>query len=202
MGLGRSAGPVVQELPTGPNDDFDISIVYSDGASRYVWNSLVATSFAMYGGTGLAGVYQSLGIAGVSDGIFTTNTGIETTKLWGVRGGYTHNWNNQWNSAIFGAYTSVSYNATAKGYICATVVTFLTAGSTCNPDFNVAQIGGNTRWTPVKNLTFTGELMYTLVDQKYAGAAALPAVSTKPAALFELKDQRTLTLYFRAQRTW
>jgi hypothetical protein len=54
----------------------------------------------------------------------------------------------------------------------------------------------------VKNLTFTGELMYTLVDQKYAGAAALPAVSTKPAALFELKDQRTLTLYFRAQRTW
>jgi hypothetical protein len=120
----------------------------------------------------------------------------------GFRTGYSHNWNDKWNSGLFGAYTSVNYNATARGYICAAVGAFLTPGSTCNPNFNVAQIGGNTRWSPVKNLTFTGELMYTLVDQKYAGAAALPAVSVKPAALYELRDQGTWTLAFRAQRNW
>ena len=75
-------------------------------------------------------------------------------------------------------------------------------GATGNLDFDYRLNGEPLKPDTVKNLTFTGELMYTLVDQKYAGAAALPAVSTKPAALFELKDQRTLTLYFRAQRTW
>jgi len=192
----------IKNLPTGPGDDIDISFGYSDGASRYVWQSLVAPTVALYGSSGLGGVYQSLTIGGVSDGIFTTGNGIETTKLWGFRTGYTHNWNAQWNSALFGSYTSVSYNATARGYICATVTTFLTAGSTCNPNFNVVQIGTNTRWSPVKNLTFTGELMYTLVDQQYSGVAALPAVSVKPAALYELKDQGTLSLAFRAQRNW
>jgi hypothetical protein len=197
----------IKNIPTGKGDHIEMSVGYADGASRYVWRSQVATSFAMYGGTGLAGVYQSLGIAGVSDGVFAgTNaangTGIETTRLWGLRGGYTHNWDAHWNSAIFGAYTSVSYNATAKGYICAAVAAFLTPGSTCNPDFNVAQIGANTRWTPVKNLTLTGEVMYTMLDQKYAGLAALPAVGTKPAALYDLGDQGTLTFSLRAQRTW
>ena len=120
----------------------------------------------------------------------------------GLSYGLHADWNAQWNSALFGSYTSVSYNATARGYICATVTTFLTAGSTCNPNFNVAQIGTNTRWSPVKNLAFTGELMYTLVDQQYSGVAALPAVSVKPAALYELKDQGTLSLAFRAQRNW
>ncbi|MBR1251503.1 porin [Bradyrhizobium sp. AUGA SZCCT0169] len=192
----------IKNLPTGKGDDIDISFGYSDGASRYVWQSLVAPTVAMYGSSALAGVYQGLSIGGVSDGIFTTGNGIETTKLWGFRTGYTHNWNSQWNSALFGSYTSVSYNATTRGYICATVTTFLTPGSTCNPNFNVAQIGTNTRWSPVKNLTFTGELMYTHVDQQYSGVAALPAVSVKPAALYELKDQGTLSLAFRAQRNW
>jgi len=44
--------------------------------------------------------------------------------------------------------------------------------------------------------------MYTSVDQKYAGLAALPAVGTKPAAVYDLKDQSTWTFYVRAQRTW
>lgn len=197
----------IKNIPTGQGDHIEITVGYADGASRYVWRSQVAPSFAMYDGTGLAGVYQSLGIAGVSDGVFagTTSangTGIETTRLWGLRGGYTHNWDAYWDSAIFGAYTSVSYNTTAKSYICAAVAALLTPGSACNPDFNVAQIGGNTRWTPVKNLSFTGEAMYTFVDQKYAGLAALPAVGTKPAALYDLRDQSTWTFSIRAQRNW
>ena len=39
----------------------------------------------------------------------------------------------------------------------------------CNPDFNVAQIGGIIRWTPVKNLTFSADVTYTMLDQKFAG---------------------------------
>ena len=78
------------------------------------------------------------------------------------------------------------------------------SGFTCNPDFNIGQLGIRTAWTPVKNLTFSGDLVWTQLDQKYTGQVALPAVASlgKPAANYELKDQNTLTLLLRAQRTW
>ena len=81
-----------------------------------------------------------------------------------------------------------------------------TAGiTTCNPDFNVGQIGLITRWTPVKNLTFSADVTYTNLDQKFAGtiapAAALAGIA-KPAAVYELKDQNTVSLLLRAQRNW
>ena len=75
----------------------------------------------------------------------------------------------------------------------------------CNPDFNMAQIGGIIRWTPVKNLTFSADVTYTMLDQKFAGtitpAAAVNAVA-KPAATYQLKDQDTVSLLVRAQRNF
>ncbi len=35
----------------------------------------------------------------------------------------------------------------------------------CNPDFALSELAIVTRWTPVKNLTFSGELMWTRLDQ-------------------------------------
>ena len=80
-----------------------------------------------------------------------------------------------------------------------------TAGiTTCNPDFNVGQIGLITRWTPVKNLTFSADVTYTNLDQKFAGTIAPTALAgiAKPAAVYELKDQNTVSLLLRAQRNW
>ena len=45
----------------------------------------------------------------------------------------------------------------------------------CNPDFNIAQVGVVTRWTPVKNLTFSAEVGAFFLDQKFTGAASLDA---------------------------
>ena len=77
-------------------------------------------------------------------------------------------------------------------------------GSTCNPDFNIVQVGGMTRWTPVKNLTFSADLVYSQLDQKYSGAIALPAITATPS-----RQQRTssrtrssVSLLLRAQRNW
>jgi hypothetical protein len=76
--------------------------------------------------------------------------------------------------------------------------------TSCNPDYNIGQIGANLRWTPVRNLTFTTEAVYTMLDQKYAGTIALPASAllAKPAGDYTLKDQNTWTVMLRAQRTW
>ncbi|MGO3931816.1 porin [Rhodopseudomonas pseudopalustris] len=192
----------LKNLPTGPGDSFNITATYSDGATRYVLGGVTGNSFAIYGNSG--GAYQSLALAGSADGVFagTNNingSGITKTTAWGVRGAFNHNWNPFWSTSLFGSYTALDYKGTATAQICATAV-----GFTCNPDFRIAQIGTVTRWTPVKNLTFSGEVMYTYLDQSHAGNISLPAVTAvaKPAAVYELKDQGVWSGSLRVQRTF
>ena len=84
-------------------------------------------------------------------------------------------------------------------------MTALALTGTCNPDFDIEQVGVITRWVPVKNLTFSGDFNWTRIDQKYAGTVSVPATLAgvaKPAAVYELKDQDSFTLLLRAQRNW
>jgi Porin subfamily len=199
----------IKNIPTGAGDVINLQAVYTDGATAYNFNSLMPTTFAMYGGTGLAGAYQSIGLASTADAVYTgttaaTGTSLETVKSWGFRGGYTHNWNPNWASAIYGAYGAVQYGAGAKTAICGQMVALLTLTGACNPDFNMAVIGVNTIWTPVKNLAFSADLNWTRLDQKYSGTVSAPAVVgvAKPAALYELKDQTGVSMLLRAQRNW
>jgi hypothetical protein len=194
----------IKNIPTGPGDTLNVQAVYTDGATRYNFQSLLPTTFAMYGSTGLAGAYQSLGIAGVADTVFGVGTGQSSVTSWGMRGGYTHNWSPYWNTAIYGSYAQLKYGGAGSALVCAQVALLLTAGSTCNPDFNLASIGVITRWTPVKNLTFSADVTYSMLDQKYSGAIVSPAVAAvaKPAAVYELKDQNTVSALIRAQRNF
>ncbi|MBB4363084.1 hypothetical protein GGD65_004117 [Bradyrhizobium sp. CIR18] len=199
----------IKNIPTGAGDTINVSGVYTNGASRYNFQDLMASTYAIYGGTGLAGAYQSVGLGGLSDSVFVTGAGQELTTTYGFRGAYTHNWDPYWNTAIYGAWAAVRYNNTAKGYLCGAFVTGLALSSGvagCNPDFNYSVVGVITRWTPVKNLTFSADLAYTMLDQKYASGSTvtLPLQSTiaKPGTAYELKDQGSLTLLLRAQRNW
>ena len=114
--------------------------------------------------------------------------------------------NPYWVSAIYGGYGALSYSSNAKTLICANFAAVAGVGATCNPDFNFGVIGVNTVWTPVKNLAFTADLSWSRLDQKYSGtvtgAATAVATAAKPAATYELKDQNSLTLMLRAQRTF
>ncbi|MFQ3459691.1 porin [Bradyrhizobium sp. UFLA01-814] len=199
----------IKNIPTGPGDTINMAGVYTKGASRYNFHSYESSTFAMYGGTTLAGVYQSIGLAGLSDSVFVTGSGQELTTTFGFNGGYTHNWDPHWATAIYGGWGAVRYNGTAKGYICNAVVTGLALSSGfagCNPDFNYASVGTYTSWTPVKGLTFLGELNYTMLDQKYASGSTvtLPVQSSiaKPGAAYELRNQNSLTMLLSAQRNW
>ena len=49
----------------------------------------------------------------------------------------------------------------------------MSADFVCNPDFNVSQLGVVTRWTPVKNLTFSAEVQWFHLDQKLTGYCSL-----------------------------
>jgi hypothetical protein len=198
----------IKNIPTGPGDTINVQAVYTDGATRYNFQNLAPQGFAMYGGTGLPGVYQSVGLAAVADGIFGLGTGISKVQTWGMRGAFNHNWDPYWNSALYGAYAQLKYGNGGTALVCAALGGLIAAGpgivASCNPDFNVAQIGVITRWTPVKNLTFSADVTYTHLDQKFSGLIAPPlqAAIAKPAAVYELKDQNTVQLLLRAQRNF
>jgi hypothetical protein len=203
----------IKNIPTGPGDSLNLQGVYTDGASRYNFQSLFPTTISMYGGSSIA--YQSLGFAAINDAVFVgtssaNGSSLETVKTWGFRGGFSHNWDPYWSSSIYGAYGALQYGGLAKTAICGvggvggTARTFLNLTGNCNPDFNIAVIGGNIVWTPVKNLAFTLDVNWTQLDQKYSGTVAIapPASVAKPATTYELKDQNSVTMLLRAQRNF
>ncbi|WP_316180883.1 MULTISPECIES: porin [unclassified Bradyrhizobium] len=196
----------IKNIPTGPGDTLNVQGVYTNGASRYNFQSLAPINYAMYGGTNVPGAFQSLGFAGVSDSVFGANTQQQLTTTYGFRGAFTHNWDPAWNTAVYGSWSAVRYNATAKGLICngAGMVALGIVGANCNPDFNISTLGVITRWTPVKNLTFSADVAWTRLDQKFAGVANAPAAAAvaKPATTYQLKDQDSVSLLLRAQRNW
>lgn len=196
----------IKNIPTGVGDSINLQAVYTDGASRYNFQSLFPQAFAVYGGTSVAGAYQSIGLFGIADTTFSTGTSQETVKTWGFRAGYTHNWSPTLASGIYGAYAQLHYGTAGKTTICANAVTLLGLVGTCNPDFNLGVVGTNLVWTPVKNLAFTADLSWTHLDQKYSGtisgAGTSSAAAAKPAAVYELKDQNAVTMLLRAQRNF
>jgi hypothetical protein len=66
----------------------------------------------------------------------------------------------------------------------------------------VAQLGVITRWTPVKNLVFSGEVLWSHLDQKMAGVSVFSPGAPKPSTAYEFKDQDTVQLQLRAQRNF
>jgi hypothetical protein len=211
----------IKNIPTGPGDTINMQAVYTDGATRYNFQNLAGSSYVMFSGAN-NGAYQSIGVATAPDTVFTTGTNQESITTWGFRGGYTHNWDPFWNTSIYGAYAQARFGNLAKSTICSTAGFFSTAATgigatpatnTCNPDFAIAQVGMITRWTPVKNLTFSADVAWTHLDQNYSGNILLPVptnspagaiipAAAKPSAVYQIKDQDSVVLLLRAQRNW
>ncbi|SIN89330.1 Porin subfamily protein [Bradyrhizobium erythrophlei] len=200
----------IKNIPTGAGDDFKIDATYAKGDTKQVIStSATSPSFAMFGSTNRLGAYQSVGFGATTDAvylptIFGGDGSLKLTTAWGVRGAFNHNWDPYWSSSLFGSYSGVRYDGTAKAEICAvyTAGKVVSADFSCNPDFNVSQLGVVTRWTPVKNLTFSAEVMWFHLDQKFTGAAVLTPSAPKPTALYEYKDQDTVSLNVRVQRNF
>lgn len=93
---------------------------------------------------------------------------------------------------------------TAKGQYCFVYSAgkVVSADYSCNPDYAVYQVGLVTRWTPVKNLSFSAEVQYLRLDQNFAGTAVLTPSAPKPTAVYEFRNQDTVQLQMRVQRNF
>jgi hypothetical protein len=152
-------------------------------------------------------------------------TGLQLTTGWGFRGAFNHNWDPYWSSSLFGGIAGLSYNSTAKTLLCNTYVVnarvpikgtanvtngggtggvLNAAISGCDPGFTISEIGLVTRWTPVKNLSFSTEVLYAYLKTNMSGtitgapSSALPLANTT----YTYGNNGTASVNFRAQRNF
>ncbi len=229
-----SAALQVKNLPTGAGDDVKIEGTWSDGASKYVLGTAASlgNAFYMYGNGNPAplagaavGGKTALGV--ITDSVYggfgtSMQAGLQLTQGWGFRGAFNHNWDPYWSSSLFGGVASLSYNQTAKNLWCASYAGTTSAGTpaavipsghpvsvvsadfTCDPGFTMSEIGLVTRWTPVKNLTFSGEILYAYLKTNMTGSANFTPNSAFPlvTGTYQYGNLGTASVNLRVQRNF
>jgi Porin subfamily len=202
----------IKNIPTGAGDDIKIDGTWAKGDTKNVISTSASSpSFAMVGGTiGQFGSNNSYGFGATTDGVwlptaFGGDGSIHLTTAYGVRGAFNHNWDPYWSSSLFGGAGWVKYDGTAQAEYCAAFAGThpgLGVSYTCNPNFSAAQIGVVTRWTPVKNLTFSAEAMYFMLHQQMSGSSVFNPGGAQPTQAWTFKDQSTASFNVRVQRNF
>ena len=59
-----------------------------------------------------------------------------------------------------------------------------------------------TRWTPVKNFTFSGEVLWTHLDTGFSGFSTFTPGAPQPTQAWTFHNQDTLSLNVRVQRNF
>jgi hypothetical protein len=209
-------GGVKFNLPWSQGDSLWLQGAYANGAVHYLgFNPYVhfGGQFAMYrggppaaGACGVGGpVCGNLGAAWAYDAVFNAANGLSKTSGWAFLGALQHYWTPSLRSTVFGHYTSVNYNATGTATFCSATTGSINPASlaVCNPDFRVMQIGGNTYWSPVRNLDIGVEVLYTRLDQSHVGSWTQPGNNgPRPAGMYNARDTDIVSGNLRFQRNF
>jgi hypothetical protein len=156
-GYALSGGFELKNLPTGAGDTLRADFTYAHGAARYVFGGTQDATNLAY----LIGTSTSITPAFYSDGIVNgAGSSIDLSTAWSARVFYEHYWSAKWRTSLYGIYARQENNST--NYV-------LPTGVTGNTNFSMYQVGSRTAWTPVKDLTFSGEVLYTGVETNLQG---------------------------------
>ena len=165
------------------------------GLSKYDGNS-VAFGYqtdATYGGTLAAG----------------TATGLELTTTWAVNAAYTHFWNSQWKSTLWGSYYQETYPTLANAIICTGqgfgvggVGNLSVAAAGCDNDWAAWGVGLRTQWAISSTFYMGLEVLYSNLQsaQTPTGTILLAPGSGKPTQLYTIEDQDVWAVRLRVHR--
>jgi hypothetical protein len=202
----------IKNIPTGAGDDIKFDASWAKGDTKNVISTSGASpSFAMLGGVpGQFGSNATFGFGATNDGMylpvaFGGDGSIRLTEAYGIRGAFNHNWDPFWSSSLFGGMGWVRNDNVAKvGYCAQFALTHPGLGLTytCNPDFSLSMLGVVTRWTPVKNLTFSAEAIWTHLNTSMSGFSTFSPAAPQPIAAFTFKNQDTASFNVRVQRNF
>jgi porin-like protein len=222
----------IKNIPTGPGDDIKFDASWAKGDTKNVIStSATSPTFLMLGGVpGQFGPDRSLAFGPTSDGLYLPRNllglgaagsltraasiigasffdgSIHLTEAYGLRGAFNHNWDPYWSSSLFGSYSWVRFDNQAKLEYCAIAALSIPGQGvsyTCNPNYDVTQLGFITRWTPVTNLTFSAESIWTHLDTGFKGfTGVFSPANGQPSQVWTFKSQDSLTLNVRVQRNF
>jgi hypothetical protein len=202
----------IKNIPTGPGDDIKFDATWAKGDTKNVISTSASSpSFLMVGGTkGQFGANQSIAFGATTDGTYLPvaaggDGSIHLTTAYGVRGAFNHNWDPYWSSSLFGGMGWVRYDATASANYCAAIAAAIPGqGATysCNPNYTISMLGAVTRWTPVKNLTFSAEAIWTHLTTGFNGFATFSPGAPLPVSTYAFASQDTVSFNVRAQRNF
>jgi hypothetical protein len=201
-GFAVQAALSIANIPTGAGDVINVQGVYTDGATRYNIQDLAAGAGAatIFNGKGAPGTLGGVGLGVAPDSVFGLGGQQQLIQTWGGRGAYTHNWNPYWNTAIYGAYANIDYGTAGSSIFCASFTASNRGVTSCNPNYSITQAGIITRWTPVKNLTFSAEYVFSHLSQNNTGT--IVTTGGNGNGVYTLANQDTHQVLLRAQRNF
>ena len=107
-----------KNIPTGAGDTINMQAVYTDGATRYNFQSLAPqTSRCSAAPVCRAPTRALASLLRLTVCSSNRNRQLDTSQTWGFRGAFNHNWDPFWNSALYGAYAAVNYKTTARPHL-------------------------------------------------------------------------------------
>ena len=114
-GWAVGAGFLLKDVFGLKGDTFGLQGNFAEGAVGYLTNGVGALEGFSGGANGFG---NSVAMASVTDGIFTTGSSIELTTGWTVGGLYEHHWTPDWKTSVYGGYVKITYDDTAAQMYC------------------------------------------------------------------------------------
>jgi hypothetical protein len=209
------AGAKINFPSIGPGDYFSFQVNYTVGAAGYAVDAATNGGTIATGGPG--NFYSNLtsssfGLGLVSDGVYSngvlagTSASIDLTTTWGVNAAYEHYWSKRWQTSIYGAYLSTSYDSTANAALC-----FSAWGNTagprglgCDMNWQYWNVGTRTQFN-VDSQTYIGlDVIYTDLKSASigAGSTVVTGSGTQPTQLRTVGDQSAWIAEFRFHRNF
>ncbi len=216
-GYFAGAGVKINFPMIGPGDYFSAQFNYSVGASGYPidgattgtagFTSSATNNNAGYGSYGFE-TASGVGFGIVSDAVYGVGGNLELTTVWGVNAAYEHFWNKRWQTSVYGAYVSTSYDSNANAILCGMEVTPLGAGMTlangCNNNWAYWVAGTRTQFN-IDSQTYVGlDIIYTDLNSASNNSGVVTAAGngTQPAGVRALGDQSAWMAEFRFHRNF
>ncbi len=148
-----------------PGDNVIAQVLYTEGATKYLWSPSSNLSNAVVDGAdeafgvGTDCVYGGTLAAG-------TATGCLMTTAWEVDAAYEHYWTPQWHQSLVGSYMAESYGSGANAMLCAAEGAGAGAGSAavaaaaCNNNWSFWGVGSRLQWDVTKSFYIGVEAIY------------------------------------------
>jgi len=150
-----------------PGDYFVTEVNYTQGATKYLWNS--SSNVGANIGTG-GTIGWGVGSDCVAGGTLAggTATGCFLTTAWEVDAAYEHYWTPQWHQSLVGAFLEHDYGSSANAILCSAIGGGNGAGSGsaavaapgCNNNWQFWGVGSRLQWDVTKSFYIGVEAIY------------------------------------------